>query len=169
MKEIIARGVKGETDKRWRAGSARVKEFLKRKRESGEGLAESKESEENKIFQPTKKISRSSTRRESESKGNWEGIEEKRGWSEEMEKIRKELGQYKREMKREVEKRGGVVEEKGRGLNKREEGMVSEDRRFGEKGGRKKWRTDRGEWIRKGRRRYKRSEESGRESKGDGS
>lgn len=56
MKGIIARGVKGETDKRWRAGSARaLKNFLKRKRESGEGLAESKESEENQIFQPTKK------------------------------------------------------------------------------------------------------------------
>lgn len=54
-------------------------------------------------------------------------------------------------------------------MNKREEGMVSKDRRFGKKGGGKKWRTDRGEWIRKGRRRYKRSEESGRESKGDGS
>lgn len=79
-----------------------------------------------------------------------------------MEKIRKELGQYKREMKREIEKRGRVIEKKGRGLNKREEGMVSEDRRFGEKDGGKKWRTDRGEWIRKGRR-YKRSEESGRE------
>lgn len=56
MKGIIARGVKGDTDKRWRAGSAGVlKNFLKRKWESGEGLAEGKESEENKIFQPTKK------------------------------------------------------------------------------------------------------------------